>query len=147
MSANTEKRTWPIFVSGVLNCILGIVHQIILYFTYQNYMSQITAASGELLSDYLLFSMAIGTVIFFIGLLTCYSYRGVVQGEKRSIITCAGICGLLFLFAIKIFVIFGPSHPIAYVHLINSLLIATSLMLRKKVGRSQTRISDVATGK
>ena len=147
MSLTPWKGTRLIFMSGLLNCLLGIVHQIILYDTYMDYANQGIVAPTSLLLDFLLFSMATGTTLFFVGLLTCYSYRGIVQGEKRSTVIAVGISGLLFLFAVKIFAVFGFSHPIAYVHCVNALLIIVPLAVMKKAGSRQSGISVAAAGK
>ncbi len=116
MKKNTMKLTHLMLISGVLNCILGIIHQIALY------AKLITPETEPILSDATLFSMGIGTTLFFMGLLSCYCYTGIKNGERWAFTVGSGISCLLVLYALKIIAMLGINHPITYVHLFTSFL-------------------------
>jgi hypothetical protein len=129
-----------IFFSGILNILLGILHQFVLYFDYQKYVCFRTAETAQCLADFLIFSMAVGIVLIFMGLLTCYCYSGIKKNEKWAWVISSGISLLLFIFMVAGLIILGVKTPIAYVHLLNSLLISIPLLLNLKLYTNSTLV-------
>ena len=132
MERHAPKGIILILISGILNCLLGIVHQVVLYFSYKEYEALITPEADKVLADFLLFSIALGITLFFIGLLMIYCYSGMKRGEKWSYVVCIGASVLLLAFTITIGCVIGFDQPVAYVHLVNSILIAIPLILSRK---------------
>ncbi|MBN2011884.1 hypothetical protein JW960_21325 [candidate division KSB1 bacterium] len=127
--SNHPKIMLLIPISGVLNILLGIIHHIVLYITYHKYNALIRSEITTLLSDFLLFSMGIGVVLIFVGLLTCYCYSGIKMNEKWAWVILVGVSVLLFIFALAVIVVVSITAPIAYVHLLNSVLIGIPLLI------------------
>ncbi|MCP3923129.1 MAG: hypothetical protein GY714_11145 [Desulfobacterales bacterium] len=133
MTNNVLKWPYLMLISGILNCILGIVHQVVLYVNYGKYAKLITSETEHILSDATLFSMGIGTTLLFIGLLSCYCYTGIKKRERWAFTVGLGVSCLLILFALKIIAVVGGNHPIAYVHLFTSFLNGFPLITNRGV--------------
>ncbi|MCP4346685.1 MAG: hypothetical protein GY795_14305 [Desulfobacterales bacterium] len=132
-----HKLKTGIFISGVLNILLGILHQIVLYIQYQKMSVLKNPETAYWITDLVLFSIAVGTVLIFLGFLSCYCYYGVKNNEKWAKVTASGISLLLLAFAIEVFIIRGHGEFIFYVHLFNSLLIGIPLIINKQDESSQ----------
>lgn len=128
-----------VFVSGVLNILLGILHQVVLYFEYQKAAVFLTPETEGWITDFLLFSMAIGVVLLFMGAATCYGYYGLKNDERWAKVIAAGISLLLLVFAVGGIIIQGPGAFIIWVHLFNSLLIGIPLLANLKPVHTASR--------
>ncbi len=131
MAEKTSRYVILILVSGILNCLLAVAHQVVVYFTYLDYQALITPEAEPVLKDFLLFSIGIGVVLLFVGLLTIYCYRGIKRGQRWGIVIGGGISVFLLVVFILITVITGADQPVAYVHLLNSLLVGVPVMLNR----------------
>jgi hypothetical protein len=116
-----------IYISGILNIILGILHQIVLYYEYRKFSTFKNPETTEWITNLLLYSMGIGTTLILMGLLSCYCYYGIENNEEWAKVVAAGISLLLLSFAIKSFIVQGHRAYVSYVHLLNSLLIGIPL--------------------
>ena len=133
MKTNTLKGVKLIFISGILNNLLSIAHFVFLYLTYTEYASVITPEAKHVLSDFLLFSTGMGFSVLFIGILSLYCYTGLKHKEKWAINICLGASLYLFIAAITILVIMGFDQPIAYVHILNGLMIGIPLLINRNL--------------
>ncbi len=131
MVINSLKSLRFILVSGILNCLLAIIHYIVLYFTYSEYAVLETPETVQVIADALLFSIAVGNTLLFIGLLTCYCYTGIKRRDKWAVEIGSGASVLLCTFAFTIIAVAGFNQPIAYVHLSNSLMIGIPLVINR----------------
>lgn len=132
MKENKPRGIIFILISGILNCILGVAHQVVLYFTYKDYSALITPQAEQVLADFLLFSIGTGITLLFVGLFMIYCYIVIKRGERWAYVIGIGASLLLLSFAAAIWVIMGIDQPIGYIHLLNSLLIGVPLIINRK---------------
>lgn len=135
-----KNITKLVFVSGILNILLGILHQINLYFNYQELKIFNNSLTTNLLSDYVLFSMGMGVTLLLLGFLSCYSYYGIKKKEIWAYFISSAVSCYLFLAAFIIVLLQGFSHFVIYVHLINVLLICIPLIVKKL---SESNLSEI----
>ncbi len=133
MASGSLKGSKLMLVSGVFNCLLSIIHFAVLYITYQGYSKLIPPEAAMVLTDTLLFSLGIGTTLLFTGALICYCYFGFLQKQKWAYVISSGAAILLLCFSLSTIVLMGPDHPIAHIHLLNSVMIGVPLVLNRKV--------------
>jgi len=118
-----------IFIIGILNTLLGIIH-IIGTFTFelQNIKGQ---GSDTLQRDYLLWFGATGLFIFFIGLLNILCYNSLILNIKlayKILLLCSVFTILLGVPGV---VVFGISPPIVLV-ITGIFGLITLLMVKNK---------------
>ena len=133
MEKHAPRGMILVLISGIINCLLAVVHQIVLYFTYAHYKTLITPQAAPVLEDFLLFSIGLGIVLLFVGLMTIYSYSGLKRGERWAYVVAAGAALLLFAMATTIGCVIGFDQVVSMIHFVDGLLIAVPLMINRKM--------------
>jgi hypothetical protein len=121
-----------VLISGIINCLLAVVHQIVLYSTYAEYKALITPQAAPVLADFLLFSIGLGIVLLFVGALAIYCYGGLKRGERWAYVIAGGAALLLFALATTIGCVIGFDQAVSLIHFFDGLLIAIPLIINRR---------------
>ena len=129
---NNLKAGFLIPTSGILNILLSIVHQIVLYFSYVQYKSQIMPSQAGLLSELLLFSLGMGFVLLFVGIGTLYCYAGIKRGETWAFHIASAFALFLLIATTLVLLVDGFDGFVAYIHLLNALFIIIPIRINRE---------------
>ncbi len=132
MKSGSMKGSVFVLISGILNCLLSVVHQVVLYLSYPAMATVRNETTEQIVGDAILFSIATGFTLIFVGWLTILSYTGIKKKEKWAFRTGIGAAALLLSFSITIIVLMGFNQPIAYVHLTTASMIGIPLLIHRK---------------